>query len=123
MYTLNALAASQIPDKHRVAFRLVNLMFAVLFGASAVLQYNDEAGLAWAALYFVGTCICLPETVGRYRGDAYLLYVFHQVLCVHLPFGQVLVSSCVFIDGTPSSLANILVSERFFRGEHQIFKL
>ncbi|CAM9834735.1 unnamed protein product [Pylaiella littoralis] len=43
----------------RVAFRLVNLMFAVLFGASAVLQYNDEAGLAWAALYFVAAVFCV----------------------------------------------------------------
>lgn len=61
-YTLNrhtAVLHLNPPDLCRVVFRLVNLMFAAVFGASAVLQYNDEAGLAWAALYFVGTCVCL----------------------------------------------------------------
>lgn len=42
-----------------MAFRLVNLVFAAVFVASGVLQYNDKAGLAWAALYFIGTSVSL----------------------------------------------------------------
>lgn len=41
--------------RNRVTFRLINLVFAALFLASAALQYNDEGGVAWAALYFAGT--------------------------------------------------------------------
>ncbi|CAM9994388.1 unnamed protein product [Scytosiphon promiscuus] len=43
----------------RVAFRLVNLVFAIIFLLSAALQYNDDAGVAWAALYFVAAVFCI----------------------------------------------------------------
>lgn len=47
----------RVGRKSRVAFRLVNLVVAAVFLASAALQYNDESGVAWAALYFVGACL------------------------------------------------------------------
>ena len=45
---------------NRVTFRLVNLLFAAVFLASAALQYNDEGAVAWAALYFAGVCLEPP---------------------------------------------------------------
>lgn len=50
------------PRPNRVAFRLINLLFAAVFLASAALQYNDSGGVAWAALYFVGVCLN-PHTI------------------------------------------------------------
>lgn len=41
----------------RVTFRLINLGFAAVFLSSAILQYNDNDGIAWAALYFVGKIV------------------------------------------------------------------
>lgn len=40
--------------KTRVAFRLVNLAFAFIFVASAVIQHNRSVGVLWAAIYLAG---------------------------------------------------------------------
>lgn len=49
----------------RVTFRLINILFAALFLISAALQYNDDEGIAWAALYFVGTVRVSIDTWGH----------------------------------------------------------
>lgn len=40
--------------KTRVAFRVVNLAFAFIFVASAVIQHNRSVGVLWAAIYLAG---------------------------------------------------------------------
>jgi len=40
-------------------FNVVNAIVAVMFLASAVLQYNDPDPLAWAAIYAAATVACL----------------------------------------------------------------
>lgn len=47
----------------RVTFRLVNVGFAVVFLASAVLQYNDSDGILWAGVYLAGGCASLFNPV------------------------------------------------------------
>lgn len=65
-YRILVLQSRQIKSSDelpRVTFRLVNVGFAVIFLASAVLQYNDSDGILWAAVYFAGGCASLFSPV------------------------------------------------------------
>lgn len=49
-----------------MTFRLINLAFTLLFGASAALQYNDSAGVIWAAIYLAGALIVLSPPLSTW---------------------------------------------------------
>jgi Ca2+/H+ antiporter len=50
-----------------------NLVLAILFLFSAVLQYNDPDSYLWITIYFYGAALCWLAFRGRYFPKAYLV--------------------------------------------------
>ncbi|CAB1103619.1 unnamed protein product [Ectocarpus sp. CCAP 1310/34] len=78
----------------RVTFRLINLGFAAVFLSSAILQYNDDDGIAWAALYFMAAVFCiLSELSWRHlRTFLVLPTLWMFTLCSWIGAGYVLIA-------------------------------
>lgn len=47
-----------------IALRIFNGLFAVLYGASVVLQYNDPDPLPWVTIYFFSFAACIAWETG-----------------------------------------------------------
>ena len=50
---------SRLATCRRGLFRVSNVIAMLLFAASAAVQYNDDDGVLWAAIYATGTVIVI----------------------------------------------------------------
>ena len=56
--------------------RLLNIIFIILFVASAALQYNDPDPYIWIPLYLFGAWLCYNGIRKKYRPWLYILALF-----------------------------------------------
>ena len=82
-----------------MALRISNLLFALLFAFSVVVQANDPDPLRWMAIYGAATAACvawdrlaLPRGVAALIGGLALAWALSVTLSLHLdaPVGQAL---------------------------------
>jgi len=92
--------------------RILNGLLFLLFGAAAVVQYNDPDPLLWMSVYGAGALCCALHLVGRLPA---ILAGCVAGLCglgALLLLGDILLSSGSFFDETGMEMMGLLEETR-----------